>query len=203
MTKKTKPGSVSGRLQVLWVWTLTEDVEQEADEAVVRRQRQQDLVDQDDVLEVVDDGLAVEEVHGRRKPVPVKALGRAKRASAARNVCDGDDLLEGHDLNSGDDDDDVNMPHEQGGKEAREHDESPERALDEVGLLLLVIGLGGSRFLFKRVSRGIPLRVWMGEHTSSTGASDACDFVRVGEPEPSSLTSLKLDLRPSEVAPLR
>lgn len=54
---------------------LTKDVEQEADEAVVRCQRQQDLVNQNNVLEVVDDRLAVEEVHGGREPIPVQTLG--------------------------------------------------------------------------------------------------------------------------------
>lgn len=52
-----------------------DDVEDEADEAVVGGERQEDAVDEDDVLEVVDDGLAVEEVHGSDEPVPVEALG--------------------------------------------------------------------------------------------------------------------------------
>ena len=54
-----------------------DDVEHEADEAVVGGQRQEDAINEHDVLEVVDDGLAVEEVHGGDEPVPVEALGGA------------------------------------------------------------------------------------------------------------------------------
>ena len=49
----------------------TEDVQNKADEAVVRRQRQENLVNQYNVLEIVDDALAVQKVHGRCEPVPV------------------------------------------------------------------------------------------------------------------------------------
>lgn len=129
---------------------LTKDIENEADEAVVSRQRQQHLVDEDNVLEVVNDSLAVEEVHCRRKPVPVETLSGAQRAGATGDVGDGDDLLEGNDLDGRDDADDVDVAHEESRKEHGEHDKGPEGACHEIGLLLFVLGLllfGGGRLL--------------------------------------------------------
>ncbi len=120
---------------------LTKDIEKKADEAVMRSQRQEDLVDEDDVLEVVDNALAIEEVHGRGEPVPVQALGGLQVARAAGNARDGDDFLEGDDLDGGDNGDDVDVAHEEGREEASDHDESPERPGEEIGLLLLILGL--------------------------------------------------------------
>lgn len=117
-----------------------DDVEDEADEAVVGGEGQQDAVDEHDVLEVVDDGLAVEEVHGGDEPVPVEVLGGPQLSRAAGHAGDGDDLLEGDDLDNGYADDDVDVAREQGGEEEADHDQGPEGADDEVGLLLLVLG---------------------------------------------------------------
>jgi hypothetical protein len=50
----------------------TNDVEHEADEAVVAGKDGKVGVDEDDVLEVVDDRLAVEEIVGDDKEVPGK-----------------------------------------------------------------------------------------------------------------------------------
>lgn len=102
------------------------------------------------MLEVVNDSLAVEEVHCRRKPVPVETLSGAQRAGATGDVGDGDDLLEGNDLDSRDDADDVDVAHEECRKEHGEHDKGPEGARHEVGLLFFVLGLllfGGGRLL--------------------------------------------------------
>lgn len=55
----------------------THDIEHEGDEAVVGSEGQQDAIDQDDVLEVVDDTLAVEEVHGAAEEIPVERLCKA------------------------------------------------------------------------------------------------------------------------------
>ena len=62
------------------------NVEHEADETVVGSKRQQDLVDQNDVLEVVNDTLAVQEVHGGSKEVPVESLCKAELARPAGDV---------------------------------------------------------------------------------------------------------------------
>lgn len=128
----------------------TKDVEDEADEAVVSRQWQQNLVNENNVLEVVDDALAVEKVHGGAEPVPVKALGGAQVAGAAGDVGNSNDLLEGDDLDGGDNEDNVDVTHEKSGEEQGDHDEGPESTRVEVGLFLLVLGrllLVGRRLL--------------------------------------------------------
>lgn len=112
-------------------------------------QWQQHLVHQDHMLEIVDDGLSVEEVHGGGQPVPVEALGRPQLAGAARDARNGNDLAKRDDLDGRDDEDDVDVPHEQRGEEPPEHDKGPEGPRHEVGLFLLVGGLdlGGRRGL--------------------------------------------------------
>lgn len=63
-----------------------DNVEHEADEAVVGRKRQEDLVNEDNVLEVVDDAFAVEKVHGGAEEVPVQSLCKTQLASPAGDV---------------------------------------------------------------------------------------------------------------------
>ena len=108
---------------------------------MVRCQRQQHFVHQNNVLEVVYDALAVEEIHSGRKPVPVQALGRLQVTSPARNARDGDDFFEGYDLNSSDDGQDVDVTHKERREETSNHDEGPERSRDKGGLLFLVLGI--------------------------------------------------------------
>lgn len=103
-------------------------------------QRQENLVDQDDVFEVVDDGFSVKVVHCGGQPVPVQTLRRTQLAGAARDAGNGNDLLEGDDLNDRHDADDVDVAHEEGGQEAGHHDKGPEGPGNEVGLLLLILG---------------------------------------------------------------
>lgn len=113
----------------------------------MRRQRQQHLVHQHNVLKVVNHRLAVQKVQRRRQPVPAQALARPQLQRAGGDARDGDDLVEGHDLDGGDDDDDVQVAHEEGREEAADHDEGPERAGEEVCLLLFVLCGGGWGFL--------------------------------------------------------
>lgn len=132
-----------------------DDVEHEADEAVVGGEGQQHAVDEHDMLEVVDDGLAVEEVHGGDEPVPVEALGGPQLARAAGHAGDGDDLLERHDLDDGDAGDDVDVAREERREEEADHDERPERADEEVGLLLFIFGwLRGGRGVIRLLNGG-------------------------------------------------
>ena len=72
---------------------------------MVCRQGQQQTVDHEDVLEVVDDALAVQEVHGGAEKVPVERLCEAQAAGLAGDICNCNDLLEGYDLDRRDDDD--------------------------------------------------------------------------------------------------
>lgn len=116
-----------------------DDIEDKADEAMVGSQRKQDLVDQHDMLEVVDDTLAVQEVHGRGEPVPVQGLGSLDIPCATRDGRNCDHLLEGDNLDGGHDGDDVDVAHEQRGKEASNHDKGPESPRYKVGLLLFVV----------------------------------------------------------------
>lgn len=106
---------------------------------MVGGQGQEDLVNQHDMLEVVDDAFAIEEVTSGGQPVPVQALGPAQVSRPAGNVGNGNDLLEGDDLDGRNDEDDVDMAEEQGGKEAPYHYERPDHPCDEGLLLFLVL----------------------------------------------------------------
>ncbi len=119
----------------------TKDVKDEADEAVVRCKRQKNSINEYNMLKVVDDTLAVEKVHGRGEPVPVETFGGPQRAGTAGDVGNGDDLLEGDDLDAGDDGDDVDVTHEQGGKEDGNHDKGPDCPRPKVCLFLFVLSL--------------------------------------------------------------
>lgn len=120
---------------------LTKYVENEADEAVMRSKRQEHSVNQDNVLKVVDDALAVEEVHGCSEPVPVEALGGPERASTARDVGNGNDLFEGDDLDGCDNGNHINVAHKERREEDSNHDKCPDSARPEVCLFLFVLGL--------------------------------------------------------------
>lgn len=220
-TKKTNPVRMSvstrnpalSRSRSCAAFRLTDDIKHEADEPVVRGQRQEHLINKDDVLEIVDDTLAVEEVHGGGKPVPVQALGRAELTGSGGDACDGDDLLEGDDLDDGDDEDDVYVAHEEGGEEAADHEKRPYCPRYEVLLLLFVIVLGGWSGVFLQIRRIVstakegckrsvgrcdsvpsPSRRW---HTSAIWPMCGDDLA-LGEPSwLASLCSLKLARRPS------
>lgn len=69
---------------------------------MMRRQRQEHLVYQQNMLEIVDDALSVQEVHCRREPVPIQGLGKAEVLLLAGNVGDVNDLFEGDNLNRSD-----------------------------------------------------------------------------------------------------
>lgn len=103
----------------------TKDVEHKADKAMVSSQREKHFVNKDNVLKVINDALSIEKVHGGGQEIPVQALGGAQRPGAAGNVGNGNDFLEGDDLNCGDNGNHVNVAHEQCAKEARDHDQRP------------------------------------------------------------------------------
>lgn len=121
---------------------------------MVRRQRQENLVNQDNMLEVVYHSLSIQKVHGRSEPIPVEALCRSQLSRLAWDAGDGNDFAKGDDLDGGDDGDDVDVAHEEGGEEAGHHDEGPKGPRQEVGLFLVVLG-----FLFGRrgLGRGLLL----------------------------------------------
>jgi hypothetical protein len=95
------------------------------------------------VLEIVDDALAIEKVHGGAEEIPVQRLGEAQTAGLAGHICDRNNLLEGDDLHGGDNDDDVNVASAQDPEEAENHDYGPDGTRYEVGLFLLIFGRRG------------------------------------------------------------
>jgi hypothetical protein len=119
----------------------TKDIEKKADETMMGGQRQQHLVHQDDMLEVVNDTFTVQKVHGSRQPVPIQALCRLKVPSSTGNVGDSDHFFEGNDLNGSDDKNDVDVTHEERYEESTDHDQCPECPCHKVGLFLFVLDL--------------------------------------------------------------
>lgn len=117
---------------------LTHDVEHKRDKSVVCRERQKNLVHQDDVLEVVDHTLAVQEVHGGSEEVPVESLCEAQTARPRRHICNRNDLLVANNLHGGHNDEHIDVAREHRSEEEGDHDKSPDRACNESLLLLLV-----------------------------------------------------------------
>ena len=107
---------------------------------MVCRERQKNLIHQNDVLEVVDHTLAVQEVHGGSEEVPVESLGEAQTARSRRHICNGNDLLVANNLHGGHDDEHIDVAREHGSEEEGDHDKSPDRACNESLLLFLVFG---------------------------------------------------------------
>jgi hypothetical protein len=105
------------------------------------------------VLEIVDDALAIEKVHGGAEEIPVQRLGEAQTAGLAGHICNCNDLLERYNLHCGNNDDEVDVAGTQDPEETEDHDETPYGARYEVGLLLLVLG-PWCWFRFLRVSAG-------------------------------------------------
>ena len=118
----------------------THDVEHEADEAMVRSERQQDTIDQNNVLEVVNDALAVEEVHGRAEKIPIQRLGEAQAPCATRDIGNCDDFFERDNLHCRDHDYHVDVAGEDTAEEDTNHHECPDHARDEGLLLLFELG---------------------------------------------------------------
>lgn len=112
---------------------------------MVIRKREQNFINQQDVLEVVDHALSVQEVHSCRQKVPIQRFGEPQVLLLVGDVGDSDNLLERNDLNSSNEGDDIDMTGEQRDEETGNHHEGPYRPGNEGLLLLLIFGLG--RFL--------------------------------------------------------
>lgn len=152
------------------------------------------FVHEHDVLEIVDNTLAVEEVHGRRQPIPVQGLCEPQPASATRHVGYRDDFLEGYDLYCCDDGYDVNMPHAHGQEEAGHHDKRPYRPGNE-GLLLLLV-LRSLRFFQLDILVSLrPQATPRNSNILTSFATSLVVFCSDAGSEPPSLMSEKLLLR--------
>lgn len=112
---------------------------------MVGREREKNLVHQQNVLKVVDHTLPVQKVHGGCEEIPVQRFGESEILLLTRDVGNGDDLLEGHNLNRGDQANDIDVSREERDEEACDHDKGPYRARNEGLLLLFIVGL--RRFL--------------------------------------------------------
>ena len=135
--------------------TLTHNVEHKADEAVVGGQGQQHLIHQQNMLEVVNDTLSVQEVHGGGQEIPIQRFGEAQILFLAGNIGNGDNLLKRNNLDRRHDAKDVDVAGEHGDEEAGNHDKGPYCPGNKGLLLLFVLGQWGFvGFLcqFRRIS---------------------------------------------------
>ena len=117
----------------------TDHIKHKTDKPMMRSKRQQHPIDQHDMLKIINDTLAIEEIHSGAEEIPIQGLGKAERAGAGGDVGDGDDLLERDDLDGRHDDDDVDVAGEHAAEEDGDHDEGPDGAGDE-GLFFLLVG---------------------------------------------------------------
>lgn len=92
---------------------------------MVGGQRKKHLVNKYNMLKVVDDALSIEKVHGGGEEIPVHTLRGAQRSGSAGNVGNGNDFLEGDDLDCSDNGNHVNVAHEQCAEEDSDHDQRP------------------------------------------------------------------------------
>lgn len=95
------------------------------------------------MLEVVDHALAVQEIHRCGQEIPVQRFGEAQILLLVRDIGDSNNLLEGYDLDPGDEGNNIDMTGEQGDEETGNHHEGPYRSGNEGLFLLLILGLGG------------------------------------------------------------
>ena len=109
---------------------------------MVSCKRQKNLIHKQNMLEVVDDTLAVQKVHGDAEEIPVERLCEAQATGLAWHICNGNDLLEGDDLDGGHGNHYEDVTGAQGPEEASDHDEGPYCARYEVCLFLFILALG-------------------------------------------------------------
>lgn len=130
----------------------TQHVQHEADKAMVRSERQQHFVDQQDMLEVVDDGFAVQKIHGDAQEIPVEGPCEWQTFLLGWDLGDTDDFLEGNNLNCRDQEQHIDVPAEHAKKETTDHDKGPDRSNDKCLLLFLIVGLDPNLGLQYRVA---------------------------------------------------
>lgn len=91
------------------------------------------------MLKIIDNTLAVQEVHGGSKEIPIQALCELQLLLARRHICDSNDLFEGDDLHSTDQRHDVDMACRHGPEEGSYHHQCPYCASYESLFLLFVL----------------------------------------------------------------
>lgn len=124
-----------------WRVRHTYHVQHKAYKSVMRRQWQKHFVNQQDMLEVVDDRLAVQEIHGDPQEVPVERSGERQPFLLGRYLSNADDFFERDDLNGCDEEQHVHMPAKHAQEETTDHDKRPCCSNDKCLLLLLIFVL--------------------------------------------------------------
>ena len=199
----------SGVASQLFLTRRTHDIEHKADKPVMRRKGEQHSIHQQNMLEIVDDALSIQEIHRRGQEIPIERLCKPQVLRSARNVGDSYDLLEGHNLDSCDQDNKVEVAGKEGHEEPSNHYKRPYRPGNKSLFLLLVIGelsFGGTGFLqikrsglvsFILSTPGVSCK-FRTSFATSAGLSELASFVGLGGSE-RSLTSVELYLAGSFV----
>jgi hypothetical protein len=78
------------------------------------------------VLEVVYNTFAIQEIHGSPQKVPLQRLCKPKTSGFARDINDANNFFKGDYLNGCDENNDVDVAHENGEYEAAYHDNRPD-----------------------------------------------------------------------------
>jgi len=108
---------------------------------MVGRKRQQYAIYHHNMLKVIDNALAVQKVHGCPQKVPVQGLCESQTARPTWHVHYADDLLEGDNLQNGDEHYYIEVAGEEAEEEAANHYKGPYCTSDEGFLLFFEIGL--------------------------------------------------------------
>lgn len=171
---------------------LTCGIKHKADKSMVSCEWQKYPINKNNVLKIIDDTLAVKEVHCCSQPVPVQTLCETQPTRTTGDIGDCNDLLEGDDLYSSHNGDNVEMSHEHGPKESSYHDKRPYRSRDEGLLLLFVIRHGFLLLLIRKINQQDYSAVFGCSQTSNVISVPSLGFA--GEPgsDPPSLMSEKL-----------
>lgn len=118
---------------------LTNHIQRETDEPMMRRKRKEESIHQHNMLEIVDDALPVQEVHDGSQKVPIQRLCEPQLLVSRWYACDSNHLFEGDDLHSRDHRNQVKMPGGHRAEKDPNHRQRPNGPGDESLLLLLVL----------------------------------------------------------------
>jgi len=96
----------------------SENVHGKADEAMMGRKWEQNLINQENMLEVIDHAFTIDKIHGDGEEIPVERLCKREVLLLSWNLRNSNNFLEGDYENCSDDHEHVYMTSEHGAKEA-------------------------------------------------------------------------------------
>lgn len=111
-----------------------DDVENEADEPVMRRERQKKGIHEYDVLEIVHHSFSISKVERRRQKVPVDGLEPGNLVLFGRDRSNSEYLVENHYLHNREEEDDPQMTSSQQSQKPSDHDQGPDHADRRIAL---------------------------------------------------------------------